>query len=55
MRVPFKKPGHEVRMGSFFQSSWENRAIFKYTEGHPMRRYKDKKRALKQAKQATSK
>jgi len=44
MKVPFKKPAPEMRVGLV-----KSRAFMPlhYPAGHPMRVYKDKKRALK--------
>lgn len=62
MKVPFKKPApelrtgmevipHTVRKGDVNKGQFAT-ATLRYPEGHPMRKYKDQKRALKQAKQA---
>lgn len=63
MNVPFRKPSHEFRtldqMKKVLRPKTNQFGMvighaiqLVYPEGHPMREYKDKKRALKQAKQA---
>ncbi len=51
MKVPFKKPGHEWRtlkdMRKLTNSRWSRLGTMIYPPGHPMREYKDKKKALK--------
>lgn len=56
MKVPFKKPSPELRFeGGYEQPMFGAPSTFKYPSNHPMRIYKDRKRALKQAKQSNQK